>query len=187
MRLSRGVRRTISLLVLLCIVFFLQRDRLIKLFYPIEYEEAVARYSEQYDLDASLVFGIIKVESKFDSSAVSRKGAIGLMQIMPDTGWWIAERMELDGFEEEDLYDYETNIKMGSWYIKSLVDEFGGNIETALAAYNGGLGNVKKWLSDDRYSQDGQNLSEIPFKETSDYVEKVMSARDVYRDIYEGE
>lgn len=187
MRLSRGVRRAISLLVLFCIVAFMQRDRILEQFYPLEYEDSVLEYSEEYGLESSLVFGIIKVESKFKSDAVSRKGAIGLMQIMPDTGWWIAEKMGLEDFREEDLYDHEINIKMGSWYMKSLVDEFGGNVETAVAAYNGGLGNVKKWLSDDRYSQDGENLSEIPFKETSDYVERVMKAQSVYRDIYEGE
>lgn len=187
LRLSRGVRRTVSLLVLFCIVAFLQRDNILKFIYPIEYEETVSKYSEEYGLDPSLVLGVIKVESKFRPDAVSTKGAVGLMQIMPDTGWWIAERMKLEGFKEEDLYQYDTNIKMGSWYIKNLIDEFGGNVETAVAAYNGGLGNVKKWLSDDRYSQDGENLSEIPFKETSDYVEKVMEAQKVYRDIYGGE
>lgn len=184
MKLSRGARRSISLLFLIFIIAFTQRNSILKFAYPIEYEDTVLEYAEYHDIEPSLVLGIIRVESNFKSDAVSNKGAIGLMQIMPKTGVWIAETIGLEKFEERDLYDYDTNIKMGTWYIKNLIDEFDGDVVNALAAYNGGVGNVKSWLSDQRYSDDGTNLSQIPFKETEEYVKKVIKAQGVYRELY---
>lgn len=187
MRLSRGVRRAVALLVLVLIVAFTQQSKVKKMLYPVKYEDSVLKYSEMYDVDPNLVLAIIKVESKFKSDALSSKGAIGLMQIMPSTGVWASEKMKIEGFEENDLYDYDTNIHIGTWYISSLIDEFDGDIRNAVASYNGGMGNVKSWLEDESYSQDGINLSEIPFPETSNYVEKVIKAQGIYREIYGGQ
>ena len=105
------------------------------------------------------------------------------MQIMPDTGKWIAEKLEVEGFSEEKLFEPETNIRFGCWYLKYLLDTFSGDRRTAAAAYNAGPGNVKKWLADERYSSGGE-LVKIPFKETERYVEKVQRAYEKYTEIY---
>jgi soluble lytic murein transglycosylase len=187
LKLSRGVRRAMALLVLILVVAATQKERVKRVVYPVKYEETVMKYSEIYGVDPNLVMAIIKVESKFDSEAVSKKGAIGLMQIMPETGIWASEKVGIEGFEENDLYNYDTNIQIGTWYIGNLINEFDGDIRNAVAAYNGGSGNVRSWLNDESYSSDGINLSEIPFPETRGYVDKVIKAQGVYREIYGGQ
>jgi soluble lytic murein transglycosylase len=169
---------------LFVIVFLFQRERVDKLQYPIEYEDTVLKYSEIYDVDPTLIFAIINVESKFNSDAVSNKGAIGLMQIMPDTGTWASKKLDIEGYTTESLYDHDTNIHIGTWYISSLLEEFNGDIRNAAAAYNGGIGNVRNWLKDEDYSRDGVNLDYIPFSETRNYVKKVIKGQGVYREIY---
>ena len=121
-----------------------------------------------------------------DENAVSKKGAIGLMQIMPDTGLWIAEKLKLENFQKEDLFDIEKNIMIGVWYVGYLADKFDGNLINTIAAYNAGPTNVSKWLGEPEFSCDGKNLSDIPFSETKKYSEKVNNAYDMYIKIYAG-
>jgi len=152
--------------------------------YPLKYEAYIYQYSAENEVDPYLVMGMIRTESNFIQDAVSHQNAKGLMQIMDDTAYWIANKMGIENFTINDLNDPETNIKMGTWYISWLLDKFNQNEKTALAAYNGGMGNVNKWLSDDRYSADGKNLVYIPYKETSKYVEKVLRYQANYEKIY---
>ena len=144
--------------------------------YPIKYKEEIVEKSNEYQLDTGLVFSVIKVESNFNSSAVSKKGAIGLMQIKPDTAKYIAD---LKGVSEYDLLDAKTNIDFGCYYLRYLIDKF-EVLETALCAYNAGEGNVNLWLADERYSKDGKTLNKIPFRETERYVNKTKRARVKY-------
>lgn len=152
--------------------------------YPIKYPEYINKYSSKYDLSPYLVAAVIKTESNFNSNAKSNRDAQGLMQITPSTGEWVASEMKMGKFHVEMLDDPETNINMGCWYLNNLKKEFNGNIDLVLAAYNGGRGNVQKWLSNTDSSKDGKNLHYIPFKETDKYVKKVKVNYNIYKFLY---
>lgn len=152
--------------------------------YPIYYKAYILKYSSENSLDPYLVTAVIKTESNFNSNAKSNKSANGLMQITDDTGQWISEQMNLTNFKTSDLNDPETNIKMGCWYLNNLKQEFNGNMDLVLAAYNGGRGNVKNWLQSKEHSQDGKNLQYIPFKETDKYIKRVKVNYNIYKVLY---
>lgn len=154
-----------------------------KLAYPLKYETHITKYAEANQLDPYLVCGVIHTESHFDVEAESRVGAVGLMQIMPDTGEWIAKKMSLKDYSEGKLKDPETNIRMGCWYLNYLMDRFDGDMTLVLAGYNAGPNRVLQWLEDDRYSLDGK-LTDIPYQETKEYVKKVQNAQEMYRSYY---
>ncbi|ERM92995.1 lytic transglycosylase [Caldanaerobacter subterraneus subsp. yonseiensis KB-1] len=179
-------RWVLFLLIILAILltFEMNTHYFLKKFYPLKYEEYVNSYSKEFGLDPYLVFAIIKVESNFNPYAISNRNAIGLMQIMPDTGRWIAAKLGMKDFKEEILFNPEVNIKMGVWYLHYLLKNFDGNLKLALAAYNGGCGNVDLWLKDKRFSQDGRQLHSIPFPETDRYVKKVLAVYRMYKFIY---
>ena len=170
----------------------------VKSLYPLKYKDFVVKYSSLYEnLDPYLVLSVIKAESSFDPNATSYKNARGLMQITDDTAIWIAEKMKIENFKIENLYDPETNIKMGCWYLNNLMEEFmyeeGVYIQNeeqserkklVLAAYNAGRGNVALWLRDKKLSSSGRALESIPFKETERYVEKVQKYNLIYQKLY---
>ena len=151
---------------------------------PVEYTEYINKYSEEYDVDPMLVYSVIKVESNYNPDAHSPMNAHGLMQILPETGSWIAERLKID-YSEEMLKDPETSIQMGTYYLSYLVHHFKDR-DLAIAAYNGGLGNVEKWLADENLSKDGESLDEIPFVETRNYVVRVNDNYRIY-DLFYGD
>jgi soluble lytic murein transglycosylase len=154
--------------------------------YKIVYKDLIMNYSQLYDLDPFLVAAVIHCESDNRPNAVSRSGAIGLMQIMPDTGKWIAEKLGIKNYTDEKLNEPDINIRLGCWYLRFLYDRYNGNMTNMLAAYNAGHGNADKWLSDEDLTKEGQ-LQDIPFKETKDYVEKVLRAYDKYKTLYSEE
>ncbi len=151
--------------------------------YPREYAEYVEVYAEQYGVPETMIFAVIRTESGFDSGAVSHAGAVGLMQMMPETFEWLTNEMLFDHLDAGMLYDPETNIKYGTYYLSRLYDRY-GDWELALAAYNGGQGNVDEWLEDSAYADGEGGLKEIPFRETRQYVKKALKARDVYERLY---
>lgn len=165
------------LTVLLCVNY----NQIEKIFYPTEYSEYVEKYSNEYKVDKYLIYSIIKTESKFDPYAVSSKGASGLMQITEKTALWASKELNI---KDVDIYDPETNIRIGTWYFHRLNKEFKGNLSLMISAYNGGSGNVRKWLKSSKYSDDGKSLIQIPFKETSQYTEKVLKNYRKYIEIY---
>lgn len=144
--------------------------------YPIKYKEEVFSNAEYYELDKALVFSVIKTESNFNAKAVSKKGAVGLMQIKPETANYIAQ---MQGVKEYDLYDFKTNINFGCFYLKYLLNKF-EVVDTVLCAYNAGEGNVNLWLASKDYSADGKTLKKIPFEETERYVKKTKRATIKY-------
>ncbi len=152
--------------------------------YPKQYKVYVSAYSTEYGISEDLVYSIIKAESNYDRKAVSKKGAIGLMQITEETGLWVSEKIKLADFSKEKLYDPKTNIEIGCFYLSYLLDLYGGNEKNALAAYNAGPTNVNKWILDKNCSKDGENLDNIPFKETKEYVKKVASNVKKYKFLY---
>jgi len=143
-------------------------------FYPIKYKTEIREAAALYSVDKVLVAGIINAESGFKKDAVSAKGAVGLMQIMPPTADYIAAQTGWgEGF---DLRDPRTNIMFGTYYLRYLLDKF-GDTKTALIAYNAGEGNVTRWLADARVAV----LTTSPYKETNAYVDKVLNSRSFYR------
>lgn len=152
--------------------------------YPIKYQNIVEQYSKESQLDSALVYGIIHSESKFDPYAVSKVGAKGLMQLRDDTALECANALKITNFSADMLFEPDINIRMGCHYFNKLLKKYNGVTETALAAYNGGPGNVDKWLKNKEYSLDGERLIHIPFNETDKYVRKVMTAYKAYADIY---
>lgn len=155
--------------------------------YPLSYQILIKKYSDEFNVDPYLIAAIINVESKYDKNAISKKDARGLMQISPITGKWASEELNIDDFDVEDLFDPELNIMIGCWYLSILSQEFDNNLPLMLAAYNAGSGNVVKWLQDEKYSDDGESLKDIPFAETKDYVKKVQRNISIYRVLYEDE
>jgi len=127
------------------------------------------------------LMGVIFAESRFDVTAYSGK-AVALMQITDDTAKWICGKLELE-YSGEILYSPRTNIEMGSYYLAYLIRQY-KNTNTALAAYNAGMGNVSKWLEDERYSSDGITLSDIPYGETKRYVQRVRKLERIYEILY---
>lgn len=148
--------------------------------YPIKYGEQVSTFSAEFGVPEHIVYGVIFVESNFRADVVSRSGAVGLMQIMPATFADLQKRLG-ESYSESALSDPSVNIRYGCYYLSYLYNIF-GDWETVFAAYNGGMGNVKKWLKDERYSADG-HLVNIPFKETASYVKKVEVASEKYKEI----
>jgi soluble lytic murein transglycosylase len=146
--------------------------------YPLRYESLIRAHARNYDLDPALLAAVVYTESRFDPRAVSDAGAIGLMQLLPDTAQGIATRTGGEGFVVDDLYDPEINIRYGSWYLRHLLGRYGGDTRTALAAYHAGQGNVDEWR------RDGKG---IVFPETRAYVDEVVSLRDVYARAYADE
>lgn len=154
--------------------------------YRLAYAEAILRESGAFGLDPCLVAAVIHCESRGQAEACSPKGARGLMQIMPATGEWISEKLALTSFTEDALYEADVNIRFGCWYLSYLLEKYDGEKDLALAAYNAGPGNVKKWLEDPAYSENGR-LTAIPFSETEAYVKRVNAASEKYRELYEEE
>lgn len=151
--------------------------------YPRAYTEAVEQYAEEYGLTPSLVFAVMKTESGMRADAVSSVGAIGLMQIMPSTAKQLAERLGEEAPSEEKLFEPEINIRYGCEMLSWMLKEF-GSLDTALAAYNAGWGNVKKWLADKNYSTDGVTLHTVPFKETENFISRVNRTEEKYKELY---
>ena len=148
--------------------------------YPLMYEDTIKKYATTYKVEAALAQAVIREESKFNERALSRSGAIGLMQIMPETGEWIAEQLN-DEFG--DLYEVDRNIRYGIWYLAELNNEFGGNRILTLSAYNAGRGTVWDWIDEYGWDKDFDDVEAIPYSETRDYVKRVLKSYDKYRTI----
>lgn len=157
----------------------------LKYLYPLKYTEYVNKYAEEYQLDRSLVYSMIKAESSFDSQAISPRQAKGLMQIMDSTGKWAAEKIEIKDYNPDMLLDPETNIRIGCWYLARLLKQYDQDVELALAAYNAGSGNVSKWLKNPSLSSDGDSLDIIPFEETNNYVARIEKYNKMYKKLYD--
>lgn len=169
------------LVSLLIVVIVLKPEQIIlRQLYPQKYSEYVTEYAKEYGLSESIVFAIIKNESNFDKDISSNKGAIGLMQIMTETGREVANKLSLT---EMDLSDAETNIQIGTKYFADLYKKY-DNTELALAAYNAGSGNVDKWIEQGIIESSGENVENIPYKETNMYVRKVMQSEKIYETLY---
>ncbi len=154
--------------------------------YPRPYLNVVKAEAAKYNLDPYLIYSIMREESHFNPTILSRSNAHGLMQILPSTGKWIAEKLGIKKFKKENLWDTTTNIGFGAWYLRYLLDFFNGNMVLAVAGYNGGQGNVSRKV------EQGPNASlplweridTVPMPETRDYYKKVLGSFDTYHRLY---
>ena len=146
--------------------------------YPLYYTEEISYASEKYGVSSSLIASVIFTESSFNPEAKSNRGAVGLMQILPSTAEWLCGKKG-ETFSSELLTNPLYNIELGTYYLSYLFQKF-GDLDTVLASYNAGEGNVKLWLLNDSYSLDGEKLTTTPFKETNQYIQKVHTAKKFY-------
>jgi soluble lytic murein transglycosylase len=145
-----------------------------RLRYPLEYEQLVRRSARAYGVDPALVAAVIYSESRFEADAVSSAGAIGLMQLLPETGRWIATTTGGVRFRVRDLYNPRINVRYGTFYLGRLLEKY-DDVRLALAAYHAGQTNADRWLA---------RGGEIGFPDTRAYVDTVLEAREAYREAY---
>jgi soluble lytic murein transglycosylase len=151
---------------------------------PLRHDDIIRQQAADKDLDPALIAGVIFAESHFRDQT-SHAGAKGLMQLMPETADYIAEKSGGTAFEQGDLATPQVNIAYGSWYLRHLLDKYDGRVGLALAAYNAGQGNVDAWLAEaGARGEQFRATDHIPFPETRDYVRKVLEAREDYRREY---
>lgn len=167
-------------IALVFLIFFNVKDFVLKKIYPKQYDEFVEQYAKEYNLNSNIVYAIIKNESNFDKDISSNKGAIGLMQIMQETGSEVANRINVETF---NLLDAKTNIQIGTKYFSELYQKY-NNTNLALAAYNAGTGNVDKWIESGIIKVSGEDIENIPYKETNMYVRKVIQTEKIYEVLY---
>jgi peptidoglycan lytic transglycosylase len=150
---------------------------------PLQYQDVIRQQAAEKHLDPAFIAAVIYAETKFDART-SSAGAIGLMQILPQTAEFLARRSGAKTFHISDLNTPSVNIAYGSYYLRYLLKEYGGSKVDALAAYNGGETNVDRWVAAARANGQGLQISQIPFPETRAYVQRVLSAQKEYRDTY---
>ena len=152
--------------------------------YPRAFSEEVEAAAAEFGLEPNIIYSVMREESRFRQEVVSWAGAHGLMQMIMPTAKAVARQMPLANFDKRMLYQPRINIKMGSWYLKSLIADFGGNVYYSLGGYNGGPHNIKRWLNEKKEMELDEFLEDIPYNETRYYVKKVMRSYLRYRYIY---
>jgi soluble lytic murein transglycosylase len=152
--------------------------------FPKPYWADLKRFAAANNLDPYLVASLIRQESEFNPSAVSRANAVGLMQLLPKTGKNVAKQVKLKRYNPSQLYTPAVNLQLGTRYFKGMVDKFGGSFEYALAAYNAGSDRVEEWLGQGKYRDPQEFVESIPFTETREYVQAILRNANVYKQIY---
>ncbi|NTW05988.1 MAG: lytic transglycosylase domain-containing protein [Peptococcaceae bacterium] len=158
-----------------------------RLFFSFPFRDIIINESKEAGIDPFLIVAVMRTESGFDSKAVSVEGARGLMQIMPDTGEWIAGKIQIDRYNRELLFYPEINIKIGVNYLANLDQEYKGDQVLMLAAYNAGRGNVNKWLEEKKWNGERESIGDIPFPETRQFILKVLLFQQLYEKLYSSE
>jgi len=186
MRLVNGKRfwAIVALLIGLILVYSATYQRLA---FPMHYREEIWQAAAKYDVSPYLVAAVIQSESRYNKEARSSKGALGLMQLMPETAKWALPQMGYSEAAEQFLYEPELNIEVGTWYLRWLLDYYRGNWPAAIAAYNAGQGTVDRWLREGRWDGRLSTLEQIPYPETRLYVRRVFYYYEKYREIYRDE
>lgn len=168
------------------ILVFMFKNELLKMAYPNTYSEYVLKYSREYQVDENLIYALIKAESNFKENAISNKEAVGLMQLMEETAKDVAKKnnIQIDYQNiKTELLNVDHNIQIGTIYISALLQRY-QNKEVALAAYNAGIGTVDNWIEKQIIQADGSDIENIPYKETNNYVRKILRDYKIYCDLY---
>jgi soluble lytic murein transglycosylase len=175
---NRSRTWTIICVALVCVIALLLRGVIVYQIYPLKYTDEIKQYSAEYAQDPYFVSAVICTESGFNDTAVSNRGAMGLMQIMPDTGAWAAEKIGITEYTADMLNQPDVNIRIGCWYLSYLGDMFDGDMDKVMAGYNAGPNNVIEWAGDGP-------LTDIPFGETENYLVKVSRNLQIYKGLYD--
>ena len=150
----------------------------------VDYQPIVLRYAGEYRLEPAYIAAVIMAESSYRADAVSSADARGLMQILPSTAEWISGKLG-ERNAEPDLFDPETNIRYGAWYLRFLMDRYVDDMRCATAAYHAGQGTVDAWLRNPDYSKDGRELEVIAYASTNTYVNRVLRFYERYLPVYQ--
>ena len=164
-------------------LLFAQRPETTVQVYPMKYEAEIRANAAENKLDPALPAAVILAESSYQPDAVSSVNAQGLMQLLPSTAEWVAGKFD-ETYQEGSLFDPNTNIQYGCWYLGYLVRRFDGNLTCAIAAYHAGQGTVDGWLKNPEYSPDGAILIKIPSDATDTYVKRVLKYYEKYKELY---
>ncbi len=179
LKLAAWIAGALLLMLIICGILI---PSALKQYFKLDYRDWIASYSDDNQLDPFLVSSVIFCESGFDPNAVSRAGARGLMQVMPATGKEIADLLQ-ERYDEDQLFDPETSIRYGTYYLGIQMERFRNNPAAVLAAYNAGPHRVEQWINE--YGFDSRNhIAYIPFKETDKYVDKVLLVQTIYKVLY---
>ena len=183
---KRRRRVLLPILLIVLALLFVQSDWIGRWVYPISYKNEIKLGADRYNLDPLLIAAIIRVESNFRPKAVSPKGAIGIMQIMPNTAEWILKQKDFGTISVEQAgNEAYAGISLGAWYVNELQRQFDGKLPLMLAAYNAGPGKVRQWLAEGRWDGTEKQLSNIPYGETRHYVQRVLYYYKKYQNFYE--
>jgi len=185
-RFIRAVVLLVLVLGLIGLVLMLSTEEVQKetvQVYPMEYAEFIRANAEQFNLEPAYVAAVVLAESSYNPNAVSSVNAQGLMQIMPETGKWIAGKFN-ETYVEGCLFDPETNLRYGCWYLGFLMDRYDGDKKCSSSAYHSGQGTVDGWLMDPAYSLDGKTLDVIPGSNADTYVNRVLEYYEKYDELY---
>ena len=178
------MRRWLVLLLMAALVAAGSSGAAWRVLYPMPYPGVVYAAAQRFAVRPWLVAAVIRAESKGRPDALSARGAIGLMQIMPATGAWAAAHMGMKNFASADLRDPATNVAIGTWYLRGLLNRYHGNLSLALAAYNGGEHNVDRWVSSREWLGAQGTEEQIPFGQTRDFVRSVLASYEAYHRLY---
>lgn len=188
--MTRRICNILIVIIIILLVFLVLfkviriQDELIKVIYKTTYSEHVEKYAKEYNVDKYLIFAVIKAESNFKTDATSNKNAKGVMQLINTTAEEVAQNIGIE-YNENILYDVEKNIMLGTKYLSQLLKMYDNNYQIALAAYNAGIGNVEKWITNGTIKADGSDIENIPYKETNNYVRKITRDYEIYKTIYD--
>lgn len=187
---KRMIKMAVIVTIILLMLFLLfgvfkVQNIVLKQIYPIKYSEYVYLYAKEYEVDPLLIFAIIKAESNFNPDVVSSSQAIGLMQLMDATAEELARKLDIPFAEKSSLYDPDLNIRLGTKYFSDLLKEYKQNTLMALTAYNAGKGNLKRWIDQGTIKEDGSDIENIPYKETNNYVRKIVRDYKIYQELYQ--
>jgi len=172
----------LKVLLVLVIVSAVVQAALWRLLYPLDYYDLSAPHAVRCGFDPLLIAAVMRAESGFDPRAVSPRGAVGLMQLMPETASWVARQLGMGEVTRDDLFDPSINVQLGIWYLAHLRDSFGGDLVLTLAAYNAGQTRVRRWVS--QRDEELVEAEDLPWSETRRYVRQVLDDYVIYRRLY---
>lgn len=184
-----NIKKIITFILIVVIIIFclsIFKNEMLKMIYPKKYMDIVSNYTKEYNVDECLIYAVIKAESNFKENAVSNKDAVGLMQIMEDTALDVAKEYNIEIDENNARKDIQmpiNNINIGTKYLSTLLEKY-GNVEVAVAAYNAGTGTVDKWIETGIIKADGSDIENVPYKETNNYIRKILSSYKMYKQLY---
>ena len=165
--------------IFVCVLMFVFISHAINILLPVKYEDIITKYADEYSVPKTLLMGVIKTESNFKKDAVSKKDAKGLMQITDETALWCAEKMGIENFDTKELFGPDTNIKIGGWYLKYLIDKTESE-DIGIISYNAGINRVNEWLGSGVIDKDLEKTENIPYPETKNYIKKVRLYEKLY-------